>query len=77
MDVRQSTSDVRIAGSIDTAGLRQIETGRNSATLPLSDVDRENGSTMKRVAAAVGEGSSAVRSVHERLASQTQKRLPS
>jgi thioredoxin reductase (NADPH) len=30
--------------------------------------------SMKRVAAAVGEGSSAVRSVHERLASQTQKR---
>ena len=28
--------------------------------------------SMKRVAAAVGEGSSAVRSVHERLATQTQ-----
>jgi thioredoxin reductase (NADPH) len=27
--------------------------------------------SMKRVAAAVGEGSSAVRSVHERLAAQT------
>jgi thioredoxin reductase (NADPH) len=27
--------------------------------------------SMKRVAAAVGEGSSAVRSVHERLATQT------
>ena len=31
--------------------------------------DVRNGS-MKRVAAAVGEGSSAVRSVHERLAAQ-------
>lgn len=33
--------------------------------------------SVKRVAAAVGEGSSAVRSVHERLASQTTKRFPS
>ena len=56
-----------------------LSTGSEPAPLPFETSvpgvfaagDVRHGS-MKRVAAAVGEGSSAVRSVHERLSSQTQ-----
>ncbi len=53
--------------STETAGALPFETSR-LGVFAVGDVRR---GSMKRVAAAVGEGSSAVRSVHERLALET------
>src|SRR5262249_111716 len=80
---RPATACLRDRVLLDSDGFvltdRQVpEDGRSSDALPFETSvpgvfaagDVRHGS-MKRVAAAVGEGSSAVRSVHERLATQT------
>lgn len=51
----------------ETAGALPFET----STLGVFAAGDVRHGSMKRVAAAVGEGSSAVRSVHERLAMET------
>ncbi len=62
-------TDRQLPGSLDpeAAGALPFET----STLGVFAAGDVRHGSMKRVAAAVGEGSSAVRSVHERLAMET------